>query len=95
MDIFGLGNSILKTVGFSLRPLRKKLSCREIDLNEKTSKKTECGCCGTKSKTYYDKKRRLVRDLACADVDIYLDIEVRRVNCKKCRKVKQEKLSSI
>jgi transposase len=33
-----------------------------------------------------------VRDLSCGDTRIYLDLEVRRVACKNCGKVKQEKL---
>jgi len=33
-----------------------------------------------------------VRDLACGDYRIYLEIEVRRIDCPRCLKVKQEKL---
>ncbi len=33
-----------------------------------------------------------VRDLACGDHRIYLEIESRRVDCKRCGKVKREKL---
>lgn len=40
---------------------------------------------------WYDRKTRRVRDLSCADTRIYLDIEVRRVHCKTCGKVKREK----
>ena len=32
------------------------------------------------------------RDLSCGDARIYLEAEVRRVNCKECGKVKREKL---
>ena len=35
---------------------------------------------------------RRVRDLPCGDTRIYLDLEVRRVECTGCGKVKQEKL---
>jgi transposase len=35
---------------------------------------------------------RRVRDLSCGDRRIYLDVEVRRVDCRKCRRVKQETL---
>ncbi len=35
---------------------------------------------------------RLVRDLSCGDARIYLEVEVRRVLCRKCKKVKREKL---
>ena len=33
-----------------------------------------------------------MRDLACGDYRIYLEIEVRRIDCPRCLKVKQEKL---
>jgi transposase len=41
---------------------------------------------------FYDRKVRRVRDLACGDRRIYLDVEVRRVFCRSCGKVKQERL---
>lgn len=44
---------------------------------------------------WYDRKTRRVRDLSCADTRIYLDIEVRRVYCKTCGKVKREKLDFL
>ncbi|MBE7444498.1 MAG: transposase family protein [Planctomycetia bacterium] len=31
-----------------------------------------------------------VRDLSCGDARIYLEVEVRRVLCRKCEKVKRE-----
>jgi transposase len=43
-------------------------------------------------RTWYDRKRRRVRDLSCGDRRIFLDLEVRRVYCRSCGKVKQEKL---
>ena len=43
------------------------------------------------SSTFYDRKIRRVRDLSCGDTRIYLDVEVRRVDCRTCRKVKQER----
>ncbi|MCJ7483080.1 MAG: ISL3 family transposase [Thermodesulfovibrionales bacterium] len=43
-------------------------------------------------RTFYDRKVRRVRDLACGDRRIYLDVEVRRVLCRSCGKVKQEQL---
>jgi transposase len=36
-----------------------------------------------------------VRDLPCADTRIYLEIEVRRVHCKACGRVKREKLDFL
>ena len=39
---------------------------------------------------WYDRKVRRVRDLSCGDTRIYLELEVRRVDCRNCRKVKRE-----
>ena len=33
-----------------------------------------------------------IRDLPCADQRIYLEVEIRRVSCRRCGKVKQERL---
>lgn len=55
-------------------------------------KKTACGCCGKIHRSYYDKMVRRIRDLSCGDARIYLEVEVRRVQCKRCGKVKREKL---
>ena len=43
-------------------------------------------------RSYYDKTVRRIRDLSCGDARIYLEVEVRRVQCKGCGKVKREKL---
>jgi len=43
-------------------------------------------------RSYYDKMERRIRDLSCGDFRIYLEVEVRRVQCKRCGKVKREKL---
>lgn len=43
-------------------------------------------------RSHYDKKRRRIRDLSCGDARIYLAVEVRRVKCKVCGKVKREEL---
>ena len=42
--------------------------------------------------SYYDKKVRRVRDLSCGDTEIYLEVEVRRVACRRCGTVKREQL---
>ncbi len=44
---------------------------------------------------WYDRKRRRVRNLACGDLRIYLDVEVRRVACRRCSTVKQERLAFL
>jgi transposase len=41
---------------------------------------------------WYDRKTRRVRDKSCGDARVYLEMEVRRVDCRNCGKVKQEKL---
>src|SRR5215470_4630512 len=58
-------------------------------------KKTACRTCGWVQRGWYDRKRRRVRDLACGDLRIYLDVEVRRVACQPCGKVKQEQLAFV
>jgi len=45
--------------------------------------------------SFYDRKVRRVRDLSCGDRRIYLELEVRRVDCRSCGKVKQEKLDFL
>lgn len=51
-----------------------------------------CGRCGLAHRSYYDRKFRYVRDKSCGDARVYLVVEVRRVYCKRCAGVKQEKL---
>lgn len=36
---------------------------------------------------------RRIRDLSCGDTRVYLEVEVRRVHCRRCGTVKQEKLA--
>jgi transposase len=52
-----------------------------------------CGVCGRASRRIYDRKLRWVRDLSAGDTRIYLEIESRRVRCRSCARVKQEKLA--
>ena len=44
---------------------------------------------------WYDRKVRRVRDLSCGDMRIFLEVEVRRVECRRCGKVKQERLDFL
>jgi len=44
---------------------------------------------------WYDRRQRRVRDLSCADHRIYLDLEVRRVDCRQCGAVKREGLDFL
>ncbi|TKB71507.1 MAG: transposase [Nitrospira sp.] len=55
-------------------------------------KKTACGACGRVHRAWYDRKIRRVRDRPCGDTRIYRELEIRRVGCKRCGKVTQEKL---
>lgn len=54
--------------------------------------KTFCGACGRAHRTFYDHKMRRVRDLSCGDRRVRPDVEIRRVLCRSCGKVKQESL---
>ena len=44
---------------------------------------------------WYDRKVRQVRDLSCGDTPIFLELEVRRVGCRRCGKVKRERLDFL
>jgi transposase len=54
-----------------------------------------CGSCGTLHYSWYDRRQRWVRDLAVADHRIYLEVEVRRVRCRRCSTVKRERLDFL
>ena len=44
---------------------------------------------------WYDRKVRRVRDLSCGDTRIFLELEVRRLDCRRCGKVKRERLDFL
>ena len=44
---------------------------------------------------WYDRRVRRTRDLSCGDARIYLEFEVRRVQCKRCGTVKRERLEFL
>ena len=44
---------------------------------------------------WYDRKVRRVRDLSCGDTRIFLELEVRRIDCCRCGKVKRERLDFL
>ncbi|MEO5864232.1 MAG: ISL3 family transposase, partial [Nitrospiraceae bacterium] len=58
-------------------------------------KKTACGACGQVTRSWYDRKTRRVRDLPCGDTRVYLEVEIRRVECTTCGTVKQETLDGL
>ena len=53
-----------------------------------------CSGCGNVCHNRYDKRWRQARDLACGEREVYLDFEMRRVNCTTCG-VKNEKLAFL
>ena len=60
-----------------------------------TSKKTICGGCGATLRTFYDRRKRQVRDLSAGGRRVYLEFELRRVDCPACGAVKQERLDFL
>jgi len=54
-----------------------------------------CGACGTVHGTFYDHTIRRVRDHSCGDTRVSLEIQVRRVWCRTCGKVKREPLDFL
>lgn len=54
-----------------------------------------CGACGTVHWTFYDHTIRRVRDRSCGDTRMSLEIQVRRVWCRTCEKVKREQLDFL
>ena len=44
---------------------------------------------------WYDRKICRVRDLSCRDTRIFLELEVRRLDCRNCGKVKRERLDFL
>src|SRR6266581_3979165 len=44
---------------------------------------------------WYDRKICRVRDLSCGDTRIFLELEVRRLDCRNCGRVKRERLDFL
>ena len=51
--------------------------------------------CGGGRRSWYDRRTRRVRDLSNGDRRIFLEVEVRRVDCRSCGSVKQERLDFL
>lgn len=51
--------------------------------------------CGRGHSGWYDRKIRRVRDLSSGDTRVYLELEIRRVACRSCGKVKRERLDFL
>jgi transposase len=58
-------------------------------------KKTICGTCGTAHRGGHDRRHRRVRDLPCADYRIYLDLKLRRVDCRQRGAMRRERLDLL
>ena len=58
-------------------------------------KKTVCGACGQTQSGWYDRRRRKVRDLSCGGIRIYLEVEIWRVQCRRCGVVKRERMEFL
>jgi transposase len=56
-------------------------------------KKTVCGTCGTVTRGWYDRRTRLVRDLPCGALRVFLAVDLRRVACRRCGGVRREGLA--
>ena len=59
------------------------------------AQKTACIGRGWERSGWYDRKHRRVRDLSCGDTRVFLEFEVRRVFCRRCRTVKREQLDFL
>jgi transposase len=44
---------------------------------------------------WYDRRTRRVRDLSCGDARVLLELEIRRIDCRGCGKVKREQLEFL
>ena len=44
---------------------------------------------------WYDRTTRRVSDLSCGNARVYLEFEVRRIPCRRCGKVKRERLDFL
>src|SRR6476660_6135903 len=72
-----------------------RVTCNLCNHAQAAFKKTTCGCCGRVQMGWYDRKVRRVRDLSCGDTRVFLDLEVRRIDCRRCGKVKRERLEFL
>jgi transposase len=58
-------------------------------------KKTACGACGRLQRGFYDRTVRRVRDLPCGGTRIWLELEIRRIACRRCGAVKRKRLDLL
>jgi hypothetical protein len=58
-----------------------------------SAKKRLAALVGHEHSTFYDRKIPPVRNLPCGDTRVYVEVEFRRVTCRSCDLLKQEKLT--
>ena len=73
----------------------RNMTLRAVGHLDSAGKRAVCGTCRTVHRVWYDRIRRRTRDLRCGPYRIYLDLEVRRVDCRRCGKVKRERLDFL
>lgn len=64
------------------------------DRPESSGKRGLCGACRTPGRRY-DERTVLVRDLDCGGWHVCLRFALRRIDCKKCHKVKRERIDFL
>ena len=78
---------------------RRCAACSEIRRRASSplcgAQKNDLRLLRSSSSGWYDRRTRRVRDLSSGDARIYLEIEVRRVQCRGCGKVKRERLEFL
>ena len=67
---------------------------RVITLKRRSKKRSAAAAVECTS-GWYDRRMRRVRDLSCGDTRIFLEFEVRRVECRSCGTVKRERLDFL
>ena len=84
--------------GFRAQPTVRGIfgdpKARVVTLTRRSKKRRAGAVVGSRS-GWYDRKVRRVRDLSCGDTRIFLELEVRRVECRNCGKVKRERLEFL
>ncbi len=78
----------------SVRGLFGDRLARVVTLDRRT-RRTVCGTCSTVHFGWYDRRRRLARDLASGNTRVYVEIENRRVRCRRCGAVRKEVLDEV
>src|ERR1035441_6676111 len=96
--LFGLGNSKPVTIPVSLPIFRSHSAGSETECAMLCERLLFLISPNTAKVGPYMRKQptvRQVRDLPCGDTRIFLEIEVRRVRCRSCGKVKRERLDFL